>query len=92
MVECQLALLHRKSEDAGDMTIPMNTFERAEQLVGQGYTFIFGRSVVPGNPRFVTIKSKTGETSASGKGHTCEQALLDAMNRMPVARKMPGMK
>lgn len=58
------------------------TLERAEQLAAAGHMFFFGKSAVPGGSRFATIRFGAGETTATGKGQTCEEALLDAMNNM----------
>ena len=83
----------------------MNTLERAEELAAAGHMFFFGNSAVPGNARFATIRIGGGDTSAIGKGQTCEEALIDAMSKMgpprldmtsepqlkPIVRKMPGM-
>ena len=59
-----------------------DALKRAEELAASGCMFFFGKSVVAGNPRFATIRSGGGDTVATGKGQTCEEALIDAMSNI----------
>lgn len=61
--------------------------ERLDNLSVSG--MFIGRSVVPGNKRFVTLRGLAGQTIATGKGENCLGAIKDALDNT-TKRKMPG--
>jgi len=68
----------------------MNILAQIDALLASGgaHTVFIGRSVAPGQPRFVTLRTGAGVTVAEGRGQTAAEALADALQRVSV-RPMP---
>jgi hypothetical protein len=74
----------------------MNILSELDRLLDLGNSVsgvFFGRSVIPGVARFATLRKSDGNTLASGRGETSEEALIDALAQMgsppPVASVLP---
>lgn len=68
----------------------MSILAQIDALLASGgaHTVFIGRSVVPGLPRLVTLRTGAGVTVAEGRGQTATEALADALQRVAV-RPMP---